>query len=118
MCAHRPHGVYGPGLNWNWNHINIGNGNVFVSTEPRDWCKMAGNELPKVRDVEKESLYGYVYGVSGPGEWTACYNFSFLFIPYPCRLHLPILFSVHTLDKCSGFVPDTKQGTSSISISL
>ena len=24
--------------------------------------------LPKVADVEKESLYGYVFGVSGPGE--------------------------------------------------
>lgn len=23
--------------------------------------------LPKVKDVEKESTYGYVYGVSGPG---------------------------------------------------
>lgn len=25
-------------------------------------------ELPKVADVEKESLYGYVFGVSGPGK--------------------------------------------------
>ena len=24
--------------------------------------------LPKVADVEKESLYGYVFGVSGPGK--------------------------------------------------
>nr|QSX72277.1 V-type proton ATPase catalytic subunit A [Halisarca dujardinii] len=32
---------------------------------PRD-CKMAGKELPKIRNVEKESLYGYVFGVSGP----------------------------------------------------
>ena len=24
--------------------------------------------LPRVQDVEKESQYGYVYGVSGPGE--------------------------------------------------
>jgi hypothetical protein len=34
---------------------------------PRD-CKMAGTELPKIRNVNKESDYGYVYGVSGPGE--------------------------------------------------
>ena len=25
-------------------------------------------ELPKIRDEEKESYYGYVHGVSGPGE--------------------------------------------------
>jgi len=25
------------------------------------------NKLPKVADVERESQYGYVYGVSGPG---------------------------------------------------
>lgn len=25
-------------------------------------------QLPKVRDVEKESLFGYVYAVSGPGK--------------------------------------------------
>ncbi len=25
------------------------------------------NKLPKVADVEHESQYGYVYGVSGPG---------------------------------------------------
>jgi hypothetical protein len=24
--------------------------------------------LPKVKDVGKESMYGYVFGVSGPGE--------------------------------------------------
>lgn len=24
--------------------------------------------LPKVQDVEKESLYGFVFAVSGPGE--------------------------------------------------
>ena len=29
---------------------------------------MSGKELPKVADVEKESQYGYVFGVSGPGE--------------------------------------------------
>lgn len=27
-------------------------------------------ELPRVADVEKESQYGYVFGVSGPGEQT------------------------------------------------
>ena len=26
------------------------------------------NREPKVADVEKESLYGYVFGVSGPGK--------------------------------------------------
>ena len=25
-------------------------------------------KLPRVRDVEKESLFGYVFAVSGPGE--------------------------------------------------
>ena len=25
--------------------------------------------LPKIRDSEKESEYGYVYAVSGPGKW-------------------------------------------------
>ena len=29
---------------------------------------MSGKELPKVADAEKESHYGYVFGVSGPGE--------------------------------------------------
>lgn len=29
---------------------------------------MSGEELPKIADVEKESKYGYVFGVSGPGE--------------------------------------------------
>ena len=29
---------------------------------------MSGRELPKVADAEKESLYGFVFGVSGPGE--------------------------------------------------
>ena len=29
---------------------------------------MSGKELPKVADAEKESQYGYVFGVSGPGE--------------------------------------------------
>ena len=27
-------------------------------------------QLPKIRDAEKESLFGYVYAVSGPGEIT------------------------------------------------
>ena len=26
------------------------------------------NKLPKIRDAEKESQYGYVHAVSGPGE--------------------------------------------------
>ena len=26
-----------------------------------------GKELPKIKNVEKESMYGYVHGVSGPG---------------------------------------------------
>ena len=29
---------------------------------------MSSQALPKVADAEKESLYGYVFGVSGPGE--------------------------------------------------
>jgi len=29
---------------------------------------MSGRELPKVADAEKESFYGFVFGVSGPGE--------------------------------------------------
>lgn len=29
---------------------------------------MSTKALPKVSEVEKESLYGYVHGVSGPGE--------------------------------------------------
>lgn len=29
---------------------------------------MSRQNLPKVADAEKESLYGYVFGVSGPGE--------------------------------------------------
>lgn len=29
---------------------------------------MSRQELPKIADAEKESLYGYVFGVSGPGE--------------------------------------------------
>ena len=33
---------------------------------------MSGKELPKVADAEKESQYGYVFGVSGPGEDIIC----------------------------------------------
>lgn len=29
---------------------------------------MSKQDLPKVAGVEKESEYGYVFGVSGPGE--------------------------------------------------
>jgi len=31
-----------------------------------------GKELPKIADAEKESMYGYVHGVSGPGETYEC----------------------------------------------
>ena len=30
--------------------------------------------LLRVQDVEKESQYGYVYGVSGPGKWSEASN--------------------------------------------
>ena len=33
---------------------------------------MASKGLPKIADVEEESQYGYVFGVSGPGKSTAC----------------------------------------------
>ncbi len=26
-------------------------------------------QLPKIRDAAKESMFGYVYAVSGPGAW-------------------------------------------------
>ena len=26
------------------------------------------SKLPKIRDEDKESIFGYVHGVSGPGE--------------------------------------------------
>lgn len=29
-------------------------------------------KLPKIKDVEKESMVGYVYAVSGPGKWQCC----------------------------------------------
>ena len=29
---------------------------------------MATRELPKISDVDRESEYGYVFGVSGPGQ--------------------------------------------------
>ena len=32
--------------------------------------------LPKIKDADKESLFGYVYAVSGPGELVSL-------IPYP-----------------------------------
>ena len=37
----------------------------FVSTVAEPAVAM---DLMRVQDVEKESQYGYVYGVSGPGE--------------------------------------------------
>ena len=36
--------------------------------------------LERVQDVEKESQYGYVYGVSGPGKWSN--NFPALILQY------------------------------------
>ena len=27
------------------------------------------NKLPKIKDQEKESKFGYVFAVSGPGKW-------------------------------------------------
>ena len=50
---------------------------------------MSSHDLPKVRDAEKESLYGYVYSVSGPGKWTQ------LFFPVTS---VRLLFAMH--DKC------------------
>lgn len=29
----------------------------------------AANKLPKIKDQEKESEFGYVFAVSGPGEY-------------------------------------------------
>lgn len=29
----------------------------------------AANKLPKIKDQEKESKFGYVFAVSGPGEY-------------------------------------------------
>ena len=29
----------------------------------------AANKLPKIKDQEKESTFGYVFAVSGPGEY-------------------------------------------------
>lgn len=34
------------------------------------------NNLPKIQDEERESMFGYVYGVSGPG------NFNYYSIFY------------------------------------
>lgn len=33
------------------------------------------SNLPKIRDEEKESKYGYVYAVSGPGEFISSISF-------------------------------------------
>ena len=38
-----------------------------LSLGPEDRI-MSTRELPKVADAEKESLYVYVFGVSGPGK--------------------------------------------------
>lgn len=29
----------------------------------------AANKLPKIKDQEKEGIFGYVFAVSGPGEY-------------------------------------------------
>ncbi len=33
-------------------------------------------KLAKIRDEEKESKFGYVYGVSGPGEFLETFSIS------------------------------------------
>ena len=38
-------------------------------SSPREGKKMDRKGLPKVQDAEKESLYGFVFAVSGPGAW-------------------------------------------------
>ena len=38
------------------------------------YLKMSWKGLLKVRDAEKESMYGYVFGVSGPGEPATLYS--------------------------------------------
>ena len=35
---------------------------------------MASKDIPKVADADKESQYGYVFGVSGPGEFSLLCN--------------------------------------------
>ena len=37
---------------------------------------MASKDLPKIADVEEESQYGYVFGVSGPGKLMPSTNYT------------------------------------------
>lgn len=43
------------------------------------------SRLPKVGDVENESSYGYVFGVSGPGELVGNFGFGFLICSFTIR---------------------------------
>lgn len=43
-------------------------------------------ELPKVADAKSEKLFGYVYGVSGPG------MFCFLFVDIVCIVYLYCIY--------------------------
>lgn len=42
--------------------------------------KMDMSKLPKIRDEERESQFGYVHGVSGPGRppWAHIYTDTFI----------------------------------------
>ena len=35
----------------------------------------AANKLPKIKDQEKESKFGYVFAVSGPGEYRSDHSY-------------------------------------------
>lgn len=35
----------------------------------------AANKLPKIKDQEKESEFGYVFAVSGPGEYRSDHSY-------------------------------------------
>ena len=39
---------------------------LSLGPEDKELCRQ--KKLPNVADAEKESLYGYVFGVSGPGK--------------------------------------------------
>lgn len=45
---------------------------------------MDTSRLPKIQDEERESQFGYVHGVSGPGE---VYSHYFLFISISVVFH-------------------------------
>lgn len=42
---------------------------------------MSAKGLPKIADVEAESQYGYVFGVSGPGESQNLFEIHDKFVP-------------------------------------